>query len=115
MHAIHRYLDAAPQIYEICAAIPIRAAAGDVVLAGNVLIWPFAVLRGGMNCIRVGRNSNIQDHVMLHVSHKTAHKPDGSPLLIGEDCTSATMLPCMVVTSATVCRWVWAALYWMMR
>lgn len=87
MHAIRRYLDAVPQIHESCYIDPVCVVAGDVVLAENVSIWPFAVLRGDVNFIRVGRNSNIQDHVMLHVSHKTASKPDGSPLFIGEDCT----------------------------
>jgi carbonic anhydrase/acetyltransferase-like protein (isoleucine patch superfamily) len=43
-----------------------------------------AVLRGDVNRIRIGRGSNIQDLAMCHVSHKSAAKPDGSPLLIGD-------------------------------
>ncbi|MCX7192856.1 MAG: gamma carbonic anhydrase family protein, partial [Proteobacteria bacterium] len=31
-----------------------------------------------------GRGSNVQDLTMGHVSHKTAEKPDGSPLIIGD-------------------------------
>ena len=60
---------------------------GDVILAENVSVWPFAVIRGDVNHIRIGKNSNVQDHAMLHVSHKKADKPNGSPLIIGEDVT----------------------------
>jgi len=60
---------------------------GDVILADNVSVWPFAVIRGDVNSIRIGKNSNVQDHAMLHVSHKKVDKPNGSPLIIGDDVT----------------------------
>ncbi|MBH5330240.1 gamma carbonic anhydrase family protein [Eikenella sp. S3360] len=87
MSNIRPYLDFVPQIGAGCYIDPMCVVIGDVELAGQVSVWPFAVLRGDVNRIRVGRGSNIQDHVMLHVSHKTADKPEGSPLTIGEDCT----------------------------
>ena len=52
---------------------------GDVQLAQHASVWPFAVIRGDVNQIRIGRNSNVQDHCMLHVSHKNETKPNGSP------------------------------------
>ncbi|MDO4694474.1 MAG: gamma carbonic anhydrase family protein [Eikenella sp.] len=87
MSPISPYLDTAPQIHASCYIDPMSVVAGDVVLGENVSVWPFAVLRGDVNSIRVGRNSNVQDHAMLHVSHKTEAKPAGSPLSIGEDST----------------------------
>jgi len=39
---------------------------GDVVLAENASIWACAVLRGDVNSIRIGANSNIQDCSVLH-------------------------------------------------
>ena len=87
MSNIRPYLSAVPQVHGSCYLDPLCLVAGDVVLAEEVSVWPFAVLRGDVNSIRVGKRSNIQDHVMLHVSHKTDGKPEGSPLLIGEDCT----------------------------
>lgn len=45
-----------------------------------------AVLRGDVNSITVGARSNIQDGSVLRF-HKTAAKPEGSPLVIGEDVT----------------------------
>jgi carbonic anhydrase/acetyltransferase-like protein (isoleucine patch superfamily) len=58
-----------------------------VVLADNVSFWCNAVARGDVNRIEIGRDTNIQDFSMLHVSHKSEKKPEGSPLIIGERVT----------------------------
>jgi carbonic anhydrase/acetyltransferase-like protein (isoleucine patch superfamily) len=42
------------------------------------------VLRGDVNRIVIGRGTNVQDLTMCHVSHKTAEKPEGSPLIVGD-------------------------------
>ena len=81
------YLDTFPQTNESNYIDETSVVIGDVVLAENVSVWPFAVIRGDVNHIRIGKNSNVQDHSMLHVSHKKADKPEGSPLIIGEDVT----------------------------
>ena len=57
---------------------------GEVSLAEQVSVWPFAVIRGDVNSIRIGARSNVQDLSMLHVSHKNEAKPEGSPLVIGD-------------------------------
>ncbi|MGA6877238.1 gamma carbonic anhydrase family protein [Acinetobacter sp. AND/436] len=84
---IRPYLDTHPQIEDSCYIDPMGVVIGDVVLGENVSVWPFAVIRGDVNSIRIGKNSNVQDHSMLHVSHKKADKPNGSPLIIGEEVT----------------------------
>lgn len=84
---IRSYLDTYPQSDESNYIDPMAVLIGDVVLGENVSVWPFAVIRGDVNHIRIGKNSNVQDHAMLHVSHKNAAKPVGSPLIIGEDVT----------------------------
>lgn len=84
---IRAYLDTYPQSDESNYIDPMAVIIGDVVLGENVSVWPFAVIRGDVNHIRIGKNSNVQDHAMLHVSHKNASKPEGSPLIIGEDVT----------------------------
>ena len=84
---IRPYLDVAPQVDDSCYVDDMSVVIGDVVLAENVSVWPFAVIRGDVNYIHIGKNSNVQDHAMLHVSHKKADKPEGSPLIIGEDVT----------------------------
>ena len=84
---IRPYLNTAPQVDDSCYIDDMSVVIGDVVLAENVSVWPFAVIRGDVNYIHIGKNSNVQDHAMLHVSHKKADKPNGSPLIIGEDVT----------------------------
>lgn len=60
---------------------------GDIVLGAESSVWPLCVLRGDVNTIRIGCRSNIQDGTVLHVSHPTAAKPAGSPLVIGNEVT----------------------------
>ena len=71
------------RVYLDAAAVVI----GDVVLADDVSVWPCAVVRGDVNHIRIGARSNIQDGSVLHVSGRTSAKPEGSPLIVGEDVT----------------------------
>ena len=84
---IRSYLEQTPTIDSSCYVDEMSVIIGAVILAENVSVWPFAVIRGDVNSISIGKNSNIQDHAMLHVSHKTAEKPNGSPLVIGEEVT----------------------------
>ena len=84
---IRPYLDHHPKIDATCYIDEMSVVIGDVTLTENVSVWPFAVIRGDVNHIHIGKNSNVQDHSMLHVSHKKADKPEGSPLIIGEDVT----------------------------
>ena len=39
---------------------------GDVTLGERSSVWMNAVLRGDVNSIRVGANSNVQDCAVLH-------------------------------------------------
>lgn len=52
---IRSYLDTTPQIDESCYIDPMGIVVGDVVLAENVSVWPFAVIRGDVNSIRIGK------------------------------------------------------------
>ena len=72
---------------------------GDVQLAANASVWPLAVVRGDVNHIRIGANSNVQDCAVLHVTHDGPYSPGGQPLLIGEDVTighSAVLHACTI-------------------
>ncbi|NHQ86504.1 gamma carbonic anhydrase family protein [Iodobacter sp. HSC-16F04] len=60
---------------------------GDVVLGENASVWPGAVIRGDVNAIRIGKDSNVQDCAVLHVTHKRADDPEGAPLVIGDRVT----------------------------
>lgn len=84
---LRRYLDHFPAVSDGCYLDDSAIIIGDVVLDEEVSVWPFAVIRGDVNSIRIGARSNIQDQAMLHVSHRNAAKPEGSPLTIGSDVT----------------------------
>ena len=53
---IRPYLDTHPKIDSTCYLDELSVIIGDVILAENVSVWPFAVIRGDVNFIRIGRN-----------------------------------------------------------
>ena len=77
------YLDTFPIIGESTYIHASAQIIGDVQIGCDSSIWCNTVLRGDVNRIIIGDCSNIQDFAMGHVSHKSAAKPDGSPLIIG--------------------------------
>ncbi len=60
---------------------------GDVVVADDVSVWPTAVIRADVASIRIGRESNIQDGAVLHVSHAGKYSEHNHPLTIGQGVT----------------------------
>lgn len=62
---------------------------GDVTVGDDVSFWPFSVTRGDVNSIRIGDRSNVQDGVVLHVTHDGPYTPGGRELIIGCDVTIA--------------------------
>ena len=60
---------------------------GDVVIGKNCSVWPMTVIRGDVNIIRIGDNTNIQDGSVLHVSHQGEFNPSGAELHIGNQVT----------------------------
>ena len=58
---------------------------GDVILGENVSIWFGSVLRGDMNYIEIGNNSNIQDNSVVHVTTHTAPTIIGKQVTIGHN------------------------------
>lgn len=81
------YLDTTPVIGNKVYLHPSCQVIGDVKIGDDSSVWCNTVLRGDVNCIVIGRGSNIQDLTMGHVSHKTPDKPEGSPLIIGDHVT----------------------------
>ncbi|MCL2920185.1 gamma carbonic anhydrase family protein [Shewanella litorisediminis] len=60
---------------------------GDIELGDDASVWPMVAARGDVNHIRIGKRTSIQDGTILHVTRKTPAKPDGHPLIIGDDVT----------------------------
>ena len=60
------YNKISPRIHASCYVDESAQIIGDVELAENASVWMNAVLRGDVNSIRIGANSNIQDCSVLH-------------------------------------------------
>ena len=51
---IRPYLDTFPQTDDSNYIDPMSVVIGDVVFGDNVSVWPFALIRGAVNHIRIG-------------------------------------------------------------
>ncbi|SIN70237.1 Carbonic anhydrase or acetyltransferase, isoleucine patch superfamily [Sulfurivirga caldicuralii] len=71
---------------------------GQCVLGEDASVWPMAVLRGDVNFIEIGARTNIQDGVVVHVTHESEWGP-GAPTRVGADVTvghNATLHGCTI-------------------
>ena len=88
MQTIRPYRGVLPTLGERVYIDPIASVIGDVVLGEDVSVWPFTVIRGDVNFVRIGARTNIQDGTVVHVSHDGPHaKLGGFATVIGEDVT----------------------------
>ena len=90
--AIYRFKKYKPIIAKSCYLAPGAQIIGNVDLSQSSSIWYNCVLRGDVNKISVGEESNIQDLSMLHVTEK-------NPLLIANNVTighSVTLHGCTI-------------------
>ena len=71
---------------------------GKVILEENVNIWYQCVARGDVNYIRVGKNTNVQDLTMLHVTKDFA-LTIGANVSIGH---SVTLHGCTIEDSCLI-------------
>ncbi|WP_369789550.1 gamma carbonic anhydrase family protein [Rouxiella sp. WC2420] len=85
--ALRSYKGTHPKLGDRVMVDPTSVIIGDVDLADDVSVWPLVAIRGDVNGVVIGCRSNIQDGSVLHVTHQSAHNPEGFPLIIGEDVT----------------------------
>jgi carbonic anhydrase/acetyltransferase-like protein (isoleucine patch superfamily) len=72
-----------PQIGNDCFIAENSTIVGDVVMGDNCSVWFSAVIRGDVNYIRIGNNSNIQDGAIIHGTYKNASTTIGNNVSIG--------------------------------
>lgn len=90
---IRGYQGRLPQIPASCYVDLSAQVIGDVTLGERSSVWMNAVLRGDVNSIRVGANSNVQDCAVLH-GHRNLY-----PVVVGDWVTighNATVHGCVV-------------------
>ncbi len=86
--SLRRFKDYEPKLGDDCYIDPSAQVIGRVEIANNSSIWPLVTIRGDVNSISIGENTNIQDNSVLHVSHEhEASPPGGFPLIIGNNVT----------------------------
>lgn len=83
---IAKFKDKFPEIADTCYIADDANVIGDVVIGEYSSIWFKTVVRGDVNIIRIGKNTNIQDSSVLHVNSGT------HPLHIGDDVTAGHMV-----------------------
>ena len=103
MQNIIAYRGIKPIINESSFVAPNAIISGDVVIGKNVGIWYGCVIRGDVEKIRIGDETNIQDNKVIHVTranhiqNKTGDK--GAPTIIGKGVTighSAIIHACII-------------------
>ena len=72
-----------PKIGDGCYIAPNAMVIGDVVLARGSSVWFNAVVRGDVNSIRIGEETNIQDGSVLHVTSNLFPLSIGSQVTVG--------------------------------
>lgn len=84
--ALMNLYDKAPSVPEDAFVAPNASVMGDVTLGPKSSIWYGAILRGDVNSISIGANSNIQDGTVVHVA-KTNVSGNVAPTVIGSNVT----------------------------
>ncbi|MEO0391649.1 MAG: gamma carbonic anhydrase family protein [Pseudomonadota bacterium] len=72
-----------PTIHDTAFIAETAVIIGDVEIGAGSGVWYGCVLRGDVNVIRVGENTNIQDGTVVHVSSTTQGSYIGSNITIG--------------------------------
>jgi carbonic anhydrase/acetyltransferase-like protein (isoleucine patch superfamily) len=84
---IRSYQGRMPQVPSSCYIDLSAQLIGDVALGEHSSVWMNAVLRGDVNSIRVGANSNVQDCAVLHGQRNLYSVTVGDWVTIGHNAT----------------------------
>ena len=87
MSNLRRFEEHSPSLHTGAWADPTCLIIGDVHIGAASSVWPGVVIRGDINRIRIGRETNIQDGSVLHNSHDGPFMPGGAPLIVGNRVT----------------------------
>jgi len=77
------FLDQSPTYDDTNYIAETAVVLGDVTLGAHASIWHHCTLRGDVNWIRIGAETNVQDNTVVHVTHGTAPTDVGPRVTIG--------------------------------
>jgi carbonic anhydrase/acetyltransferase-like protein (isoleucine patch superfamily) len=84
---IRAYQEKMPFVPASCYVDPSAQVIGDIVLGEQCSVWMNAVVRGDVNSIRIGAQSNIQDCAVLHGMRDLYPVIVGNMVTIGHNAT----------------------------
>lgn len=84
---IYPYRGKWPQIHELAFVAPSADIIGEVCIGKASSIWFQAVIRGDVNTISIGEETNIQDHCVLHVTRQSHPLTIGNQVTVGHRVT----------------------------
>ncbi len=88
MAIIRPYKNITPKIHDSCFIAENAFINGDVEIEEGASIWYNCVVRGDVNYIRIGKNTNVQDGTIIHVA---SEKLGDLPTIIGDNITIGHM------------------------
>ncbi len=74
-----------PKFGQNCFFADNSVVVGDVIMGDNCTVWFNAVVRGDVNSIRIGNNTNIQDGAIIHCTYLKARTTIGNNVSIGHN------------------------------
>jgi len=74
-----------PEYGRECWFAPNSTIVGEVTMGDNCTVWFGAVVRGDVNFIKVGNNTNIQDNVTIHGTYEKHGTTIGNNVSIGHN------------------------------
>lgn len=95
---LYSFQNYTPEISENCYLAPGSQVIGRVKMMEGVNIWFNSVVRGDVNEIFIGKNTNVQDLCILHVTDKNALKI-GKNVTIGH---SAILHACTIADNCLI-------------
>jgi carbonic anhydrase/acetyltransferase-like protein (isoleucine patch superfamily) len=68
-----------------CFIAPNATIVGEVTIGNNCSVWFNAVIRGDVNAIRIGNDTNIQDGAVIHATYLKASTTIGNRVSVGHN------------------------------
>jgi carbonic anhydrase/acetyltransferase-like protein (isoleucine patch superfamily) len=90
---IRPYRGVYPKIAASCYIDPSAQLIGDIEIGERSSVWCNATIRGDVNYIRIGEESNVQDNSVIHVEHDIYPTILGNRVTVGH---SVTLHGCIV-------------------
>ena len=85
MAIIKKIRGKSPEFGKECWLADNAVVVGEVVLGNNCTVWFGAVVRGDVNSIVLGDNTNIQDNATIHCTYEKSATIIGSNVTIGHN------------------------------